>query len=89
VAQTFDITVSASLTESDLISRILHFKEDLHRECIQGKYATISDSAAVDRALAPLSITVHSKRDLGRFTKLMNKSLERHDVGTAVHISKR
>ena len=84
----FDITVEASLKESDLISRLLRFKEDLHRECIRERYVTVSSGAAVDNALASVSFTVRSKRDLGRFTKLMKKSLEHHDVGQAVHISK-
>jgi hypothetical protein len=84
----FDIIVEASLKESDLISRILRFKEDLHRECMRERYVTVSNAASVDRALAPVSFTVQSKRDLGRFRKLIKKSLEHYQVGQAVHASK-
>jgi hypothetical protein len=35
MAYVFDITVSASLEDSSLLTRILDFKEDLHRECFR------------------------------------------------------
>jgi len=44
MAYVFDITVTASLEDSALISRILDFKEDLHRECFRSDDVTVSDS---------------------------------------------
>ena len=85
----FDITVSASLKDGDLISRILDFKEDLHRECFRAKYVTVSDAAAVDSALHPLSFCVRSKAGLAQFTKLIQKSLALHRVEQAVQITRR
>jgi hypothetical protein len=89
MAYTFDITVSASLEDSDLISRILHFKEDLHRECFRAEDVSVSDPKAVDSALMPLSFSVRSKAGLSRFTKLIKKSLAHHGVGSAVHVTRR
>jgi hypothetical protein len=84
----FDITIEASLKDSDLIHRIGHFKEDMYRECLHSD-ATFSDTSALSRTLVPFSVTVRSKRGLGQFTKVLKKSLEHHDVVTAVHIAKR
>jgi hypothetical protein len=84
----FDITIEASLKDSDLIHWIGHFKEDMYRECLHGD-AAFSDTAALSRTLAPFTVTVHSKRGLGPFTKAMKKSLEHHDVGSAVRVTKR
>jgi len=33
----------------------LDFKEDLHRECFRADYVSVSDPAAVDSALMPVS----------------------------------
>lgn len=89
MAYIFDITVSATLEDSDLIHRILNFKEDLHRECFRADDVTVSDPNAVDHALMPLSFSVHSKAGLARFTKLIKKSLARHRVGHATQITRR
>ncbi len=89
MAHIFDITVTASLEDSDLISRILDFKEDLHRECFRHDDVTVSDAAAVDYALAPVSFSVRSKGGLARFTKLVQKSLALHRVERAVHVTRR
>lgn len=88
VPHSFDIAIEASLKDSDLIHRIGHFKEDMYRECLHSD-ATFSDSSALNRTLAPFTITVHSKRGLGPFTKALKKSLEHHDVGSAVHVTRR
>lgn len=84
----FDITIEASLKDSDLIHRIGHFKEDIYRECLHSD-AIFSGPDALSRTLAPFSVNVGSKRGLGRFTKVLKKSLEHHDVASAVHIAKR
>jgi hypothetical protein len=84
-----DITVSASLKDGDLISRILDFKEDLHRECFRAEYVTVSDPAAVDSALRPVSFSVRSKAGLAQFTKLIQKSQALHRVEHAVHVTRR
>jgi hypothetical protein len=89
MAYILDITVSASLADSDLISRILDFKEDLHRECFRGEDVSVSDPKAVDSALMPLSFSVSSKPGLSRFTKLIKKSLRHHRVEFAVQVSRR
>jgi hypothetical protein len=88
VPHAFDITVEASLKDSDLIHRIGQFKEDLYRECLHAN-ATFSDIAALSRTLAPFTITVHSKSGLGPFTKALKKSLEQHDVAQAIRVSRR
>lgn len=89
MAYVFDITVTASLENSDLISRILHFKEDLHRECFRGEDVSVLDEKAVDSALAPLSFSVRSKEGLARFTRLIKKSLAHHRVEDSVKVSRR
>ena len=73
MAHVFDITIEASLKDSDLISRLGRFKEDVYREC-RDSGATFSDISALNRTLAPFSVTVHSKRGLGRFNKALQKS---------------
>ena len=89
MAYIFDITVSAPLEDSDLIHRILHFKEDLHRECFCSEDVSVFDPRAVDSALMPLSFSVHSKPGLSRFTRLIKKSLAYHNVQSAVHVTRR
>ena len=89
MAYIFDITVSASLEDGDLITRILDFKEDLHRECFRNEDVSVSDPTAVDSALIPVSFSVHSKTGLTRFTKLIKKSLALRRVGQAVQITRR
>jgi hypothetical protein len=89
MAYVFDITVSASLEDGDLITRILDFKEDLHRQCFRGDDASVSDPKAVDSALMPLSFSIRSKAGLARFSKLVEKSLALHGVGQAVQITRR
>jgi hypothetical protein len=89
MAYIFDIAVSASLKDGDLISRILNFKEDLHRECFRGDDVSVSDPKAVDSALMPLSFSVRSKAGLSRFTKVVKKSLALHRVENAVRVSRR
>ncbi len=88
MAHVFDFTIEASLKDSDLIHRVGQFKEDIYREC-RDSDASFSDISALSRTLQPFSITVHSKRGLGAFTKSLNRALEHHDVATAVHITKR
>lgn len=87
MAHVFDFTIEASLKDSDLIHRIGHFKEDMYREC-RDSDATFSDISALSRTLQPFSVTVHSKRGLGQFQKALKKSLEHHNVASAIHISK-
>ena len=89
MAYIFDITVSASLADGELITRILDFKEDLHRECFHGDDVSVSDPKAVDSALMPLSFSVNSKAGLARFTKLIKKSLALHSVARAVRVTRR
>ena len=89
MAYVFDITVSASLSDGDLISRILGFKEDLHRECFRNEGVSVSDAKAVDSALMPVSFSVHSKGALAQFTKLIKKSLAQHRVDGAVRVARR
>lgn len=89
MAYIFDITVSASLEDGDLITRILDFKEDLHRECFRGDDVTVSDPTAVDSALMPVSFTVRSKVGLARFTKVIKRSLAAYGVGDAVQVTRR
>jgi hypothetical protein len=89
MAYIFDIAISASLENSDLITRILHFKEDLHRECFRGDDISVSDPKAVDSALVPVSFSVHSKTGFARFKKLIKKSLALHRVGEAVQVTRR
>ncbi len=84
----FDITVRASLADGDLITRILNFKEDLHRGCFRGDDVFVSDPKAVDSALMPVSFSVHSKAALARFTKLIKKSLAVHRVEEAVRVTR-
>lgn len=90
MARTLTITVSASLGDSELISHILHFKEDLHRTSLHSEGdISISDPAAVDSALLPLTFTVRSKPGFARFTKLIEKSAAKWRVTQAVTITKR
>ena len=88
MAYIFNIEVSATLEDSHLISRILHFKEDLHRECFRAQDVSVSDPKAVDSALMPVSFSVRSKAGLSRFTKLIKKSLAHHDVASAIRITR-
>ena len=89
MAYVFDITVSASLTDGDLITRILDFKEDLHHECFRSDGVSVSDPKAADSALMPVTFSVDSKARLARFTKLIKKSLALHRVGQAVQVTRR
>lgn len=89
MAYVFDITVSASLADGDLITRILDFKEDLHRECFRGDDISVSDPKAVDSALMPVSFSVRSQAGLARFTKLLKKSLALHRVEQVVRVTRR
>lgn len=84
----FDITVTASLEDGDLISRILDFKEDLHRECFRSDDVSVSDPRALDSALTPVSFSVHSKAGLARFSKLLRRSLALHRVEHVVQVTK-
>ena len=84
----FDITITASLEDSDLINRVLDFKEDLHRECFRADDVSVSDSRAIDSALMPVSFSVRSKDGLARFSKLIKKSLAHHRVEQVVHITR-
>ena len=86
MAYVFEITVSASLEDSELTTRILDFKEDLHRECFRHDDVSVSDPAAVDSALKPVTFTVNSKGGLARFTKLIKKSLILHRVEHAIQV---
>ena len=84
----FKIKVSASLQDDWLISRVLDFKEDLHREFLRGGQATVVDPSAVDRALVPLNIVVASKRALGSVFAFITKPIQRHDVAAAIRVSR-
>jgi hypothetical protein len=87
MAHVFEIKLEASLKDSDLIHRLGCFKEDVYREC-RDSGATFSNVSALGRTLEPFSVTVHSKRGLGRFNKALQKSLEHNDVAQAVRITK-
>ncbi len=87
MAYVFTITVSASL-EDGLISRVLDFKEDLHRECYRSDDVSVSDSRAIDSALMPVSFSVRSKSALARFSKALEKSLSHHRVDHVVHVTR-
>ena len=89
MAYVFEITVSAALEDGELITRILDFKEDLHRECFRADYVSVSDPVAIDTALMPVSFSVNSKGGLAQFTKLIKKSLALHRVEHAVRITRR
>ena len=65
MAYVFEITVSASLEDGELLTRILDFKEDLHRECFRADYVSVSDPAAVDSALMPVSFSVKFQKRFG------------------------
>ena len=87
MAHTIQMTVNASLKEADLIFRILNFKEDIHRELLQGEYGTVAEPASMDKALAPVTITIPRKRHCDHITSFMAGALGRHAVGHAVHIA--
>ena len=87
MAHTIQMTVTASLKDGDLIYRILNFKEDVHRELIQGRYAVVSDPAAMDRALVPVTITVPRKRHFDHLSPFVAEALRRHEVERAVQIT--
>lgn len=89
MAYIFDITVTAPLENDELISRILDFKDDLHRECFRGDDVSVLDGTAADSALAPLSFSVRSKEGLALFTRVVKKSLAHHCVENAVKVSRR
>ncbi|MCD6048691.1 MAG: hypothetical protein K0Q55_94 [Verrucomicrobia bacterium] len=90
MARTLTITVSASLEDSDLISRILHFKEDLHRMCFDSDGdISVADPASIDSALLPVTFTIRSKPGLAQFTKLIGKSATKWRVTEAITIAKR
>ena len=88
MAHTISIEIDASLQDSWLVHRILNFKEELHREFLRSGHATITDPAAVDRALSPLSIVVASKRSLGSVSVIITKALKHYEVSDAVHVSR-
>ena len=89
MAYVFEITVSASPGDGELLTRVLDFKEDLHRECFRADYVSVSDPVAVDSALMPVSFTVNSKGGLAQFTKLIKKMLARHRVEHVVRVKRR
>jgi hypothetical protein len=89
MAYVFEITVSASLEDDDLIRRILDFKENLHRDCLRSHDVAVSDPNAIDSALSSVSFSVRSKAGLARFTTLMQNSLARHRVERAVRVVRR
>lgn len=89
MAHVFDVTVTASLEDGDLVHRILNFKENLHRECYRNHDVTVLDPAAIDAALMPVSFSVHSKAGLARFQKLVKKALAHYQVEHVVRVSRR
>ena len=89
MAYILDIKVSASLEDGDLLTRILDFKEDLHRECFRTDVVSVSDPEAIDSALMPVSFSVRSKAGLAGFTRLVKKSLAQHRVEHVVQVTKR
>lgn len=62
MAHTIHLKVSASLKDSDLIFRILNFKEDMYRELLRGEFGVVSEPGSMDKALAPVTITIPRKR---------------------------
>ena len=87
MAHTINIEINASLQDSWLIHCILNFKEEIHRELLRNGHAVITDPAAVDRALSPLSITVASKRACSNVSAIITKALKRHEVADAVRVT--
>lgn len=81
-----EITVSASLDDEALLSRVLDFKEDLYRDCLQREDVLVSNPEAVDSALLPLSFSVKTKSGLARFTHVRQSSLALHRVQHAVKV---
>ena len=88
MAHTIQIEVHASVEDSSLIHRILHFKEDLQREFVRSGIASISDSRAVDRALEPLTISIPSKRSLASVSKCIDRALLRHEVSESIRVQR-
>ena len=87
MAHTIQMTVTASLKDGDLIHRILNFKEDVQAEIIQGRYGVVADPTAMDRALAPVTITIPRKRHYDHLSPFVVEALRRHEVSHAVQIT--
>ena len=85
---TIYIEVDATLQDTGLVARIFDFKEDVYRECLRSGGATIGDVGAVDRALEPLTLTVHSKRFLGPISASIKKALERNGVAPNIRVTR-
>ena len=83
------VPVSASLDDGELLTRILDFKEDLHRECFRSDCVSVSNPAAVDSALMPVSFSVSSKGALAEFSRLIKKSVLRYQLEHVVRITRR
>lgn len=81
------MAVHASLKDTDLIFRILNFKEDIHRELLQGEYGMVAETASIDRALAPVTISISRKRHFDHVSLFMADALQRYEVIDAIHIS--
>ena len=87
MAHTIQMTVTASLRDDDLLTRILDFKEDVNKELIQGRYGTVENPAVMSRALAPVTITIPRKRHFDHLSPLVAELLRRHEVEQAVRIT--
>jgi hypothetical protein len=68
------IEFPVSLGESSLVARIFNFKDELYREFHDHAGVEILNPDAVDKALAPLTIRIRSKRFLAAATELINKA---------------
>jgi hypothetical protein len=86
MAHTIQMTVNTSVKDSNLIFRILNFKEDMHRELLQGEYGTVAEPASMDNAFAPVTITIPRKRHYDHIVSFMAGALGKHAVGHAVHL---
>ena len=87
MAHTIHIAVNASLKDSDLIFRILNFKEDIHREILRRDCGVVANPASVDQALAPVTITIARKRQFEHLSSFIAGRLDHHSVAEAVRIS--
>ena len=88
MAYMIQIEVRASLQDSGLIHRVLHFKEELQREFVRSGAATIEDAGAVDRALEPLTIVIPSKRFLSTVSKCIDEALLRYNVSESIRVER-
>lgn len=82
-----DMTVKAKAVDEGLLTRILQFKEDLHRVYFTGHDVAVADPDAIDVALKPVRFRIRSRKALKPFFYIMEQSLVEHQVADAIQIS--